>query len=228
MNKFTFVIIACLFALNACKDKQSNSKVVAEENVNKMKEDKVSTEEAKSVILCFGNSLTAGFGLDEQFAWPSLMQERIDSIGLDYQVINAGLSGETTSGGLKRLDWVLQQEVDVFILELGANDMLRGLDVNSSINNLDQILLKVKERNPDTKLLLAGMLSPPNMGPDYEKSFNNMYKELSEKHNAALIPFFLEGVAGDKELNLQDGKHPNAAGQKIVLETVCKHLQALL
>lgn len=228
MNKLTFLIIASLITLNACKDKQSNSKVVAEENVIKMKEDKVSTDEAKSIILCFGNSLTAGFGLDEQYAWPSLMQERIDSLNLGYQVINAGLSGETTSGGLKRLDWVLRQDVDVFILELGANDMLRGLDVQSSYNNLDQIIFKVKEKNSDTKILIAGMLSPPNMGPDYELKFNSMFKELSTKHQATLIPFFLEGVAGIKDLNLQDGKHPNAAGQKIVLETVWKHLESML
>jgi len=203
-----------------CKDKQATASDVGNKQDSEMKSPEKSTSPSKKTILCFGNSLTAGHGLEEKYAWPTLLQHRIDSLKLNYQVVNAGLSGETTSGGLNRIDWVLKQPVDVFFLELGANDMLRGLSVEASKENLEGIILKVKSKYPDVPIILAGILSPPNMGPEYEKAFNSMYADLSKKHNASLIPFFLDKVAGIKELNNADGIHPNAEGSKIILETV--------
>lgn len=228
MNKIFKALILSMLIFSACKDKQSDTKVVVEQTENKTNDTKESTEQSSKKILCFGNSLTAGYGLDEQFAWPTLLQQRIDSLNFDYQVINAGLSGETTSGGLKRIDWVLREPIDIFILELGANDMLRGLDISSTVENLRSIISRVKTKYPDAQVVVAGMLSPPNMGPDYEKKFNTMYKDLSDEFNTTLIPFFLDKVAGIEKLNLPDGKHPNQEGQKIVLETVWIHLKSLI
>lgn len=212
----------------ACNNKQTTQEVVEDDLSNQTKTEKKSTEMDKKVILCFGNSLTAGYGLQENEAWPSLLQEKIDSLGSNYKVINAGLSGETTSGGANRIDWVLNQKVDIFILELGANDMLRGLDVDQTKINLNKILERVKASYPNCKVILAGMQSPPNMGPAYEKAFNAIYPSLATEYNAELIPFFLEGVATVESLNLPDGKHPNAEGQKRVLENVWNVLKPMI
>lgn len=225
-----FLLLFCgsLLLSSSCKDKQADQSVVETvEQDQTSKADLPMNKEAKN-ILCFGNSLTAGYGLDEAQAWPSLLQMQLDSIGKDYQVINAGLSGETTSGGLNRIDWILKQPVDIFILELGANDLLRGLDVNKTQENLEKIIEKVQTTYPDATIVLAGMLSPPNMGVDYERAFNNIFPALAMKYKAALIPFFLEDVAGIPELNLPDGKHPNAEGQKIVLNNVWAALSLLI
>lgn len=228
---FSVILILCCCLLIGCKDKQATQSEVLEETLETTKVDTPSTSTittAKKTILCFGNSLTAGYGLDEQEAWPALLQQRIDSIGEAYNVVNAGLSGETTSGGLNRLDWVIKQKVDLFILELGANDMLRGLAVENTKENLDKIITKVSDKYPDVKIILAGMLAPPNMGDGYEKNFNRIFSDLAMKHKTALIPFLLDEVAGKKELNLPDGKHPNAEGQKVVLENVWDALQHLI
>lgn len=226
-NQFLFISTLLLIA-TACKDKHTESAEVAavENKQTNMKEK--STESGKETILCFGNSLTAGYGLEESSAWPALLQNRLDSLGYDYTVINAGLSGETSSGGLNRLDWILRDEPSIFILELGANDMLRGLNVESSFNNLDRILEKLRNTYPKTEIVIAGMMSPPNMGKTYEEKFNAIYPELASKYNAALIPFFLEGVAGIDSLNLPDGKHPNEDGQQLVLENVWSYLKPIL
>ena len=224
---FLLFVIVGLFQ-TSCKDKQPGDKEVVNIQMNDADNSTETNKDQKRIILCFGNSLTAGYGLEENQAWPYLMQLRIDSLNLSYKVINAGLSGETSAGGLNRIEWVLNQPADIFILELGANDMLRGIDVNSTAENLDSILTLVKKINPNTKLLVAGMLSPPNMGADYEQKFNKLYKALAEKHDAALIPFFLENVAGIPELNLPDAKHPNEDGQYIVLENVWTAIESLL
>ncbi len=224
----TFVMLISV-ALTSCKDNSSKQNEVESISEIETKTDDSSTNEDKKVILCFGNSLTAGYGLDDETTWwTHLLQERIDSLDLQYSVVNAGLSGETTSGGVQRIDWVLNQPVDVFILELGANDMLRGLAVDNTKENLEEIILKVKEKNMDIKIILAGMLAPPNMGKDYENDYNNIFPALAKKHDATLIPFFLESVATIPDLNLPDGKHPNAEGQKIVLENVWKALEGNL
>ena len=225
---YKFVLIICALSFCACKDKQA--KVPKVEQVQKETTDlmKSSTNIAKKVILCFGNSLTAGYGLDEQEAWPNLLQKRLDSLKFDYTVVNAGLSGETTSGGLNRIDWVLKQKVDVFILELGANDMLRGLSVEETEKNLNGIIAKLKIKFPDIPIVIAGMLAPPNMGEEYSKGFNKIFQKIATKNGAGFIPFLLESVAGIEALNLADGKHPNAEGQKIVLENVWTSISSML
>lgn len=177
------------------------------------------TSEEK-VILFFGNSLTAGYGLDTEEAFPALIQERLDSLELNYTAINSGLSGETTSGGLNRLGWVLNQKVDVFVLELGANDGLRGVPLKETRANLQAIIDLVRKKNENTEIVLAGMQIPPNMGEAYTTEFRKIFPELAEENNVGLIPFLLDGVAGNRELNLEDGIHPTAEGQKIVMENI--------
>ncbi len=179
-------------------------------------------------ILFFGNSLTAGYGLDPELAFPELIQQKIDGEKMNFTVINAGLSGETSAGGLSRIDWVLSQYVDVFILELGANDGLRGLPLASTRKNLQGILDKVKLKYPNVEIVIAGMMVPPNMGETYSKEFGEIYPELARKNNAALIPFLLEGVAGNPDLNLPDGVHPNVEGHQIVADNVWKALKPFL
>lgn len=182
----------------------------------------------KKNILFFGNSLTAGFGLDPELAFPNLIQQKIDEKNTNYTVINAGLSGETSAGGLSRIDWVMSQPIDIFILELGANDGLRGLPLESTRNNLQGILDKVKQKYPNVKIVIAGMMVPPNMGETYSNEFIKIYPELAGKNNAVLIPFLLDGVAGNPDLNLPDGIHPNVEGQQIVAENIWSVLKPIL
>lgn len=179
-------------------------------------------------ILCFGNSLTAGYGLAKEQSWPMLIQEKIESADLSYEIIQSGLSGETSAGGLSRIKWVLKEPIDIFILELGPNDGLRGLPLAQTEKNLQAIINYVKSKNKDVKIILAGMRVPPNMGPEYSEEFQELFTKLSSANKATLIPFFLEGVAGVKSLNLNDGIHPNEEGQKIVANTVWKYLKPLL
>ncbi len=183
---------------------------------------------ARKKLVFFGNSLTAGYGLDPEEAFPARTQTKIDSLGLPYEVINAGLSGETSAGGLTRVDWILQQKPDVFVLELGANDGLRGIPVESTRKNLQAILDKVKAANPAVKLVIAGMMVPPNMGATYARNFQSIFPELARNNNATLIPFLLEGVAGEQQLNLQDGIHPTAEGHQLVANSIWTYLQPLL
>ena len=220
------VILTILIMINlsiGCKDKQPEGTVV-EENYQSIADTVVPKLENKKVILFFGNSLTAGYGLDESQSFPSLIQNRLDSLGLAYQVVNAGLSGETSAGGLNRIDWVLRQTVDLFVLELGANDALRGLDVNATDQNLRGILDKVRVKFPHIPLIIAGMKAPRNMGSEYTEEFDNIFPNIASDYQAGLIPFLLYGVATNPRLNLADGIHPNIAGQKIVMENVWKTL----
>ncbi len=180
------------------------------------------------VILFFGNSITAGYQLDVEDAFPALIQDRLDSLGYQFKVINAGLSGETTSGGLNRIDWVLQTIPDVFVLELGANDGLRGLDLEETKKNLLLIIDKVKQANPEIKILLAGMRVPPNLGKDYTTRFNGIFPAVASETGASLLPFILDGVAGNPELNLPDGIHPTVEGHKILAENVWRVLRPIL
>ena len=183
---------------------------------------------AKKNIVFFGNSLTAAYQLSPEQGFTAILQRRIDSLGLSYNCVNAGLSGETTADGVNRIDWVLQQPVDIFVLELGGNDALRGLPVTESKKNLQAMLEKVKAKYTDSKLVVAGMLAPPNLGAAYTNAFRDMYPALARKNGAVLIPFLLDGVGGIPELNLPDGIHPNVEGQKVVAETVWKILKPLL
>ena len=179
-------------------------------------------------VLFYGDSLTAGYGIDREQAFPALIQTRIDSLGWDFEVFNAGLSGETSAGGLRRIDWILRQKVDVFALELGANDGLRGIDLKDTRSNLQGIVDRVKAKYPEVVIVVVGMQMPPNLGPEYTAEFKGLYPSLAEKNGAALIPFLLAGVGDRPELNLPDGNHPTVAGHKIVAENVWTVLGPLL
>ncbi|WP_373075659.1 arylesterase [Zeaxanthinibacter enoshimensis] len=179
----------------------------------------------RNIILIFGNSLTAGLGVAQEDAYPALLQKMLDSAGYQYTVVNAGLSGDTTASGRSRLDWILKQDIDIFILELGANDGLRGIPLTESRENLINIIRAVREQNQETAILLAGMQLPPNLGPEYTGSFKNMYPEIAEQENVILIPFLLQGVAGNSRLNQEDGIHPTEEGHKIMAKTVWPFLQ---
>ncbi|MDZ7268208.1 MAG: arylesterase [candidate division KSB1 bacterium] len=186
------------------------------------------TAAAPRTILVLGNSLAAGFGLDPELAFPALLQQKIDSLGWNFKVINAGVSGETSSGGLRRIDWLLQRRVDVLLLELGANDGLRGIPLMLTKQNLQAIIDRVRQKNPDVKVVIAGMLVPPNLGAEYSRTFRALFPELAKKNGAQLVPFLLEGVGGVPELNLPDGIHPTAAGHRIVAQNVWKVLRPVL
>lgn len=223
---YYLLFISTLFF--ACAGEQSNAPT---ENSEMSDQTQAATEEKKPAaknIIFFGNSLTAAYGLDPSEGYVSLIQQRIDSLGLSYKAINAGLSGETTAGGKERVDWVIRQPVDIFVLELGGNDALRGLSPEASKENLEAIILTVKEKYPAAKIILAGMEAPPNMGDRYTSAFRSMYPDLSTKHGTSLIPFFLDKVAGIPELNQNDRVHPNEAGQLILVENVWEVLGGLL
>lgn len=179
--------------------------------------------------MCFGDSITAGYGLDDSNeAFPALLQNKIDSLGLDYNVINSGVSGETTAGGLSRIDWVLKQDIAVFLLELGGNDGLRGVPLTETRSNLQAIMDAVREKDPETTIILAGMELPPNMGDEYTTEFRLVFSELAEKNDVLFIPFILKDVGGIPELNQGDGIHPTAEGHQIVANTVWEVLKSVI
>ena len=182
----------------------------------------------RRTILIFGDSITAGYGLSEEQAFPALLQNKIDERGWPFTVINGGLSGDTSAGGLRRISWMLREPVDVFILELGGNDGLRGTSPEVTKQNLQQIINRVWEANRDTEIILAGMQIPPNLGISFTQRFREIFGELAEKNNAALIPFLLEGVGGIPALNQPDGIHPTAEGHEILAETVWHTLEPVL
>jgi acyl-CoA thioesterase I len=180
---------------------------------------------ATPTILFLGTSLTAGFGLPGEQAYPARVQEKIDSVGLPFRVVNAGVSGETSAGALRRVDWLLRQPFEVLVLETGANDMLRGADLDSTRANIQAIVDRVREERPGVRIVLVGMMAPPNLGRDYATRFRRMYPEVAERNDLALVPFLLEDVGGVAALNLADGIHPNAQGQRILARTVWRVLE---
>ncbi|CAN5421381.1 arylesterase [soil metagenome] len=181
----------------------------------------------KPKIIAFGDSLTAGFGLAEKESYPYLLQEKLKADGYDYEVVNAGVSGDTSLGGLERSDWVLEQEnAKILILELGANDLLRGVPVAKMKANLDAIIRKAKAKN--IRVLFCGMLAPPTMGAQYQKDFMLAFPDLASEHKVAFLPFLLDNVAAKKELNQADGIHPNAEGERIMTDNVYKALKPIL
>lgn len=224
--KFSYFFICLL--LISCGDKiKKGTENPTEEEIS-VQNTPVTTS-GNDIILFFGDSLSAGYGLDnEEDAFPYLIQQKLDSLQLNYTVVNSGLSGETTSGGKNRLDWVLNQQVDVFVLELGANDGLRGIPLSETRNNLQAIIDAVIQKNAETKIILAGMQIPPNMGQDYTTEFRNIFPELAEKNKVALIPFLLDNVGGIPELNQGDGIHPTIEGHKIVAKNVWNVLQHVI
>lgn len=202
------------------------------ENKNTDTESKDSLSNTVSVetknILFFGNSLTAGLGVEQDEAFPAIIENKIDSLKLPYKIINAGLSGETSAAGKSRINWLLKQKVDVFVLELGANDGLRGIPVTETSKNLQDIIDQVKAKYPDVKLLMTGMEVPPNMGSKYASEFRVIFKQLAEKNKMALVPFLLDKVGGIPDLNQADGIHPTPEGHKIVAENVWQVLKEIL
>ena len=223
MNRTIVIIgVTSLLALVNCTNhrRDVNSKPnLTDKSASAAPQTKVKT------ILFFGNSLTAGYGVDPSEAFPALIQNKIDSLKLNYKVINAGVSGETSAGGNSRVNWILRQPVDVFVLELGGNDGLRGIPLTETKKNLQSIIDKVKAKYPNAKLVLAGMQIPPNMGQQYATEYKNIYPALAAKNQITLIPFLLQGVGGDAKLNQHDGIHPTAEGHKIVAENVWKVLK---
>ncbi|MGI9167930.1 MAG: arylesterase [Pyrinomonadaceae bacterium] len=177
-------------------------------------------------IVAFGDSLTAGLGLSAQETYPALLRERLKQDGYDYEMVNSGVSGDTSAGGVRRIDWALDGDVRFLILELGANDFLRGQPVAETKKNLAEIIDRAQSKN--AKVLLAGMLAPTNTGREYEDQIRNMFSDLARENGVTLIPFLLEGVGGVESLNQPDGVHPNAAGTKMMAETVYKYLKPML
>jgi len=223
MKQRSIIIVSITLMLLAC----TNNKKPESNNQNNNVKETVTNTKRKSIVF-FGNSLTAGYGVSPSEAFPAIIQKKIDSLGLPYQVINAGVSGETSSGGKTRIDWILREPVDIFILELGANDGLRGTQLSETKKNLQDIIDKVKAKYPNARLVFAGMEIPPNMGQAYTTEFRNIYTDLAKKNAMTLIPFLLEGVGGEPELNQADGIHPTAAGHLIVAENVWRQLEKLL
>lgn len=227
VKKLLYTLITIIIVIMmACSGNESNTNEAVSDN--SPKQDSSINNSNKKAIIFYGNSLTAGYGLDPAHSFPAVIGRKIDSLQLPYKVVNAGVSGETSSGGLGRIDWILQQPIDVFVLELGANDGLRGIPLTETKKNLQEIINRVRKKYPSAKIVLAGLLIPPNMGPDYTNEFRTIFPDLAKTNSVALIPFLLEGVGGEPSLNLGDGIHPTEEGHKIVAENVWKILEAQL
>jgi acyl-CoA thioesterase-1 len=221
-------MLACSLALGSCQSRKEEQES-GQKGTSGTAESRTKGEGGmQKTILFFGNSLTAGYGLEPAQAFPALIQGRIDSAKMNYRVINAGLSGETSAGGRSRIGWVLRQPVDVFVLELGANDGLRGIPLESTRKNLQAIIDTVRQKSPQAQIVIAGMQIPPNMGPEYTTEFRQIFPDLARENKAALIPFLLEGVGGVPALNQPDGIHPTAEGHRIVTQNVWQVLEPVL
>jgi len=224
--KIKTFLLAGFMSLAACQ----NTNNTQTESSAQQTAAKDSTSKPTKTVLFFGDSLTAGYGLDDPAtdAYPSVIQKKIAQEGFSYKVVNAGNSGETSAGGRGRIDWVLKQKVDVFVLELGANDGLRGIPVAETTRNLQAIIDRVKAKYPNAKMVMAGMQIPPSMGVAYAKQFRDVFPKLAVKNDMLLIPFLLEGVGGNAKLNQADGIHPTAEGAKIVAGNVWSILKGVL
>lgn len=224
MRHFLFLSMCALFW--ACQN--TNPAANQPPKVSEAPAAAVPAAAARKTIVFFGNSLTAAYNLAPEQGFPALLQHKIDSLGLPYTCVNAGLSGETTADGKNRIGWVMQQPMDIFVLELGANDALRGLPLDATRANLQAILEQVKAKRPDCKIVVCGMMAPPNLGARYTQEFRDIFPALARQYGAALVPFLLDGVAGIKRLNLEDGIHPNPQGQHLVADNVWAVLRPLL
>jgi acyl-CoA thioesterase-1 len=220
---FSFVLI-----LLSCKSDSSKKEETIEKAPTET-ENKIQENSRSKTILIFGDSLTAGYGLEDvNDAFPAIIQTKVDSLSLDYTIINSGVSGETTAGGKSRIDWVLNQPIDVFILELGANDGLRGIPLTETRENLQAIIDAVLKKNAETKIILAGMQLPPNMGPEYITEFKTIFPDLAKKNELYLIPFLLKDVGGIAKLNQEDGIHPTVEGHKVLAKNVWTVLEPII
>ncbi|WP_299311654.1 arylesterase [uncultured Aquimarina sp.] len=226
--KFCYFILASF--LWSCGEHPSTSpNTTTASEATEIKESTEDIKTATKTILCFGDSITAGYGLDDTVdAYPAILQSKIDSLDLAYTVINSGVSGETTAGGKSRLPWIMKQPIDIFLLELGANDGLRGIPLAETRANLQAIIDMIQEKSPDTQIILAGMQLPPNMGQEYTTGFRTIFSDLAKHNNIAFIPFILKDVGGIAELNQNDGIHPTVEGHKIVAQTVWEVLKPML
>lgn len=222
--KIVLNVCLAVLVLASCGEK-SDTPVKQKEEGKRERDTVVSV---KKTIVFFGNSITAGYGLELNQAFPARIQEKLDSMKLPYKVVNAGVSGETSAGGRSRIDWILKQQVDIFVLELGGNDGLRGIPITETKKNLQTIIDKVKEKYPSAKIIITGMQIPPNMGRKYSTEFKSMYPDLAKQNNISIVPFILEGVGGNAELNLSDGIHPTAEGHRILANNVWNVLKGLV
>lgn len=227
-NLIKFCYFLLVFVVISCGN-NSKSKADAVKNENETTEAETTATTASKTILFFGDSITAGLGLDDaNDAFPGIIQAKIDSLGLNYEVVNSGVSGETSAGGKSRIKWILNQDIDIFVLELGANDGLRGVPIAETKANLQAIIDAVKAKSPSTKIVLSGMQLPPNMGQDYTTRFKAIFSELASENKLTFIPFILKDVGGIKELNQNDGIHPTTEGHKIIANTVWEVLAGML
>ncbi len=227
-NLLKFCYFLTVFAVMSCGN-DTKSKAAVDTNENATTETEASENTSNKTILFFGDSITAGLGLDDtNDAFPGIIQNKIDSLGLNYEVVNSGVSGETTAGGKSRIDWILNQDIDIFVLELGANDGLRGVPISETKANLQAIIDAVKAKNPSTRIVLAGMELPPNMGQDYTAQFRAIFSDLASKNELDFIPFILKDVGGVKELNQKDGIHPTAEGHRILAKNVWEVLYPVI
>ncbi len=217
-----FCFLAVAFALFGC---DASTAQFNGDGKKALKTPQITTNRPK--IIAFGDSLTAGFGLLEKESYPYLLQQKLDADGFAFEVVNAGVSGDTSIGGLERVDWILEQEkVEILILELGANDLLRRMPVANMKRNLSKIIEKAKKKN--VKVLLCGMLAPPSVGSEYQREYQTVFPDLATQHKVEFLPFLLENVALNKDLNQPDGIHPNAKGEVIMTENVYKSLKPML
>lgn len=231
------LLLSCVLLIAGCGTESSNSSSSAESPASTATSRDTSpparsttpSDSASIRALVLGNSIAAGSGVDSDEAFPARLQQKVDSLGWSVEIVNAGVSGETTAGGLRRINWMLREPIDVLVLELGGNDGLRGTDLSSTRQNLQAIIDSTTTKYPDARILLAGMQLPPNLGQDYTERFREMYPALARKNdNVTLIPFILEGVGGVDSLMQSDGIHPNAAGHRIVAENVWAELRPVL
>lgn len=223
-NRHVLLLTAVAFA--SCSGPRSSPRQASPSGAS-LSNPSASPDDRPTVVF-LGTSLTAGLGLDIDEAYPALIQKKVDAAGLKYRVVNAGVSGETSAGALRRIDWILREPVAVLVVETGANDGLRGQDPDSSRANIQSILDRARSQSPPPKVVLAGMAALPNYGPRYVNRFHAIFPELARKNDVALIPFLLEGVAGVPSLNQADAIHPTAAGHARIAETVWKTLGPLL
>lgn len=232
------LLLGCVLVLAGCGTESSNSSSsapAAAPSSSSTSADSAATPPPSSTatddairVLVLGNSIAAGSGVDPEEAFPARLQERVDSLGWNVNIVNGGVSGETTAGGLRRLDWLLRQPVDVLIVELGGNDGLRGTDLDATRENLQAIIDKARAEYPNVRIVLAGMQLPPNLGPDYTQRFRALYPDLAKANDVGLIPFLLEDVGGVDSLMQSDGIHPTAEGQRIVADNVWETLKPVL
>ncbi len=223
------ILLLCALSVMACDRAGEEAAEPAASGDHRARESRAAAaREAREVVLVLGTSLTAGYGLDPEQAYPALLARRVDSLGWPFRVVNAGVSGETSAGGLRRIGWLLREPVGVLLLELGANDGLRGLDPRAMRRNLDAIIVRTREAYPDAEVVIAGMEAPPNLGDRYTGEFRAVFPDLVRAHRGYLIPFLLAGVAGIAERNQVDGIHPTAEGHRIVAENAWRVLDGVL